>query len=181
MRWTGATSVVRQRERRVRQAVSFLPWLSPNYAFSVTTLTFFETPGILSAASRSRSLNSTVHIMPYPCRAYQTNRVSRHLVAIRASRFCVAVLVGAAVLGYSTRSYAQITQGNGASQQDNRTSSMGSVPDPAASMPQETRRPQTSSRAAANSAGKAGKDQGSKGAGGFDNGLYGTGAGGNKK
>lgn len=76
---------------------------------------------------------------------------------------------------------AQIPQGNGSAQPDNRTSAMGSTPDPSASMVHESHKPQTKDGGSATTRGKTG-DQGHKtqGAGGFDNGLYGTGAGSNK-
>ena len=76
---------------------------------------------------------------------------------------------------------AQITQGSGASQQDNRTSPMGSAPDSAASMVHESNKPQTKDGSSGNARGKtAGQGHKAQGAGGFDNGLYGTGAGTNK-
>lgn len=81
----------------------------------------------------------------------------------------------------SETSFAQITQGSGSSQQENRTSAMGTAPDPAASVVHESNKPQTKDGSSGNTRGKTG-GQGHKtqGAGGFDNGLYGTGAGSNK-
>ncbi|WP_253947538.1 beta-xylosidase [Paraburkholderia xenovorans] len=108
------------------------------------------------------------------------------------SRFCSAVkrrtpaglasfAFGIAMLASSQGSFAQITQGGGSSQQDNRTSSMGSAPDSSASMVHESNKPQTKDGGSAKSRGKtAGQRHKAQGAGGFDNGLYGTGAGTNK-
>ena len=78
-------------------------------------------------------------------------------------------------------SFAQIPQGSGSGQQDNRTSAMGSTPDPAASQLHESHKPQTKDGSSGKPRGKtAGQDHKTTGAGGFDNGLYGTGAGSNK-
>ncbi|CAD6530036.1 hypothetical protein LMG28140_02295 [Paraburkholderia metrosideri] len=100
---------------------------------------------------------------------------------LRASAACASFLLGGAMIVASDASFAQITQGNGSSQQENRTSAMGSTPDPAASMVHESKKPQTKDGGSANARGKtAGPDQKPHGAGSFDNGLYGTGAGSNK-
>jgi hypothetical protein len=90
-------------------------------------------------------------------------------------------VLGMAMLASSQCSLAQITQGSGSSQQEKRTSSMGSAPDSSASMVHESNKPQTKDGGSANSRGKtAGQGHKTQGAGGFENGLYGTGAGSNK-
>ncbi|KAA0997706.1 beta-xylosidase [Paraburkholderia panacisoli] len=99
----------------------------------------------------------------------------------RASKGWASLALGTAMLAASPCGIAQIPQGSGTSQQENRTSAMGSEPDPAASAIHESHKPQTRDGGSATSRGKTGgKDQKTHGAGGFDNGLYGTGAGSNK-
>ncbi|WP_235527577.1 beta-xylosidase [Burkholderia sp. Leaf177] len=91
-----------------------------------------------------------------------------------------AVLLGSILLGLSTYSLAQISQGNGSSSQENRTSAAGTTPDASASTVHESLKPQ-SKEAKGNARGMtAGKQNKTEGAGGFNNGLYGTGAGSNK-
>ena len=91
-----------------------------------------------------------------------------------------AILLGSILLAFSTYSLAQISQGNGSSSQDNRTSAAGTAPDASASTVHESLKPQ-SKEAAGNARGMtAGKQHKTEGAGGFNNGLYGTGAGSNK-
>lgn len=99
----------------------------------------------------------------------------------RASAGCASLVLGGAMSFASDDSFAQITQGSGSSQQEKRTSAMGASPDPAASMVHESHKPQSKDSGVGNSRGKTGA-QGHRphGAGGFDNGLYGTGAGSNK-
>jgi hypothetical protein len=93
----------------------------------------------------------------------------------------VSLALGAAMLVLSPHGFAQITQGSGSSQQENRTSSTGSAPDPSASTVHESHKPQTKDGGSANTRGKTGgQGHTSQGAGGFDSGLYGTGAGSNK-
>jgi hypothetical protein len=90
------------------------------------------------------------------------------------------VLLGTILLALSTYSLAQISQGNGSSSQENRTSGTGTAPDASASTVHESLKPQ-SKEAAGNARGMtAGKQHKTDGAGGFNNGLYGTGAGSNK-
>jgi hypothetical protein len=102
-------------------------------------------------------------------------------VKSRASASVVSFALGGAMLALSPHGIAQITQGSGSSQQENRTSSMGSTPDSSASAVHESHKPQTKDGGSANSRGKTGQPgHKSQGAGGFDNGLYGTGAGSNK-
>ena len=100
---------------------------------------------------------------------------------LRASTSLVSLMLGSAMLVASPDGFAQIPQGGGSAQQDNRSSAMGSTPDPAASAVHESHRPQTKDGGSATSRGKTGgKGHTTQGAGGFDNGLYGTGAGSNK-
>ncbi|WP_260854191.1 beta-xylosidase [Paraburkholderia sp. BCC1886] len=100
--------------------------------------------------------------------------------AFLRSFYCVTGL-GVAWLGSTGAAFAQITQGNGSGQQENRTSAMGSAADPAASTVHESYKPQTKDGASAKGRGKtAGQGHKTQGAGGFENGLYGTGAGSNK-
>jgi hypothetical protein len=99
----------------------------------------------------------------------------------RALQGWASLAFGTVLLAASPCGIAQIPQNSGASQQENRTSAMGSAPDPAASAVHESHKPQTRDGGSATSRGKtAGKDHKTQGAGGFDNGLYGTGAGSNK-
>jgi hypothetical protein len=92
----------------------------------------------------------------------------------------MALALGSTLLAVSTCGIAQISQGSGASQQENRTSSMGSAPESSASAVHESLKPQ-SRDAAGNARGATpGKGEKTHGAGGFNDGLYGTGAGSNK-
>jgi hypothetical protein len=100
-------------------------------------------------------------------------------LAAQVRRIAAAAL-GCMLFAISPYSTAQITSGNGSNQQDNRTSSMGTTPDAASSAVHESNAPQ-SKDAQAGARGKAASDgHKTNGAGGFDNGLYGTGAGSNK-
>ncbi|SDR20650.1 hypothetical protein SAMN05443245_3549 [Paraburkholderia fungorum] len=108
-------------------------------------------------------------------------RTFNHPAKWRASVGCLSLLMGGAMTLASDESFAQITQGSGSSQQENRTSAMGASPDPSASMVHESHKPQSKDSGSGNSRGKTGaKGHKPQGAGGFDNGLYGTGAGSNK-
>jgi hypothetical protein len=100
---------------------------------------------------------------------------------LRASAGIVSLTVGAALFALSPCCLAQITQGNGSAQQDNRTSPMGAAAESSATAVHESNKPQTKDGASGKSRGKtAGQGHSTQGAGGFDNGLYGTGAGSNK-
>lgn len=93
----------------------------------------------------------------------------------------VLALSCGALLAASSPSLAQIPQPNGSSQMENRSSGMGSRPEPAASAVHESQKPQSSDSGQGNVRGKTGgQQQKTEGAGGFNNGLYGTGAGSNK-
>jgi hypothetical protein len=92
----------------------------------------------------------------------------------------MTLALGSTLLAVSTYGIAQIPQGSGISQHENRASSMGSAPESSASAVHESLKPQ--SRDAADDARSATPGKGDKthGAGGFNDGLYGTGAGSNK-
>ncbi|MHB9834461.1 hypothetical protein Q8F57_006440 [Paraburkholderia terrae] len=88
--------------------------------------------------------------------------------------FCVA-------MSLSAFADAQITAPSGAGSQENRTAPMGTKSDPSPAHTLESNTPQAAEAKPGqrnNSKGKPGHKP--EGAGGFDNGLYGTGAGSNK-
>ncbi|WP_368623911.1 beta-xylosidase [Paraburkholderia sp. BR13444] len=90
-------------------------------------------------------------------------------------------LLGAALLATNSPSLAQIPQSGGSSHMESRSSGMGSTPDPGASAVHESLKPQSKDSGQGKARGKtAGQGQKTEGAGGFNNGLYGTGAGSNK-
>ncbi|MBB5508195.1 hypothetical protein [Paraburkholderia atlantica] len=90
-------------------------------------------------------------------------------------------LLGAALLSTNSPSLAQIPKPDGSSHMESRSSGTGSTPDPAASAVHESHRPQSKDSGQGNARGKtAGQGQKAEGAGGFNNGMYGTGAGSNK-
>ena len=99
---------------------------------------------------------------------------STSLRRIAAAAFACSIAV------YSTYGFAQITSGSGSEQQENRASAMGTQPAAANSAVHESQAPQSKDAAGKNSGATAGKDHKTEGAGGFNNGLYGTGAGSNK-
>jgi hypothetical protein len=111
------------------------------------------------------------------------NRLDRAPVSSKPgarNRRAITVMFGCALLMDSPCGFGQITSGTGSDQQENRTSSMGTTPDPASTALHESNAPQAK-EARGNARGKsAGKDGKTGGAGGFENGLYGTGAGSNK-
>jgi len=80
---------------------------------------------------------------------------------------------------FSTYGVAQITNGGGAGNQDNRQSDSTSSAAPSGTAMHESQKLQ-SKDAVKGRAATAGKDRKSEGSGGFNNGLYGTGAGSNK-
>jgi hypothetical protein len=82
----------------------------------------------------------------------------------RASKGWASLAIGTAMLAASTCGIAQIPQSSGSSQQENRTSPMGSAPDPAASAVHESHKPQSRDGGSATSRGKtAGKDHKTQG------------------
>ena len=89
-----------------------------------------------------------------------------------------AMLVSAIAV-FSTHGVAQITSGSGSERQENRQSDSTQRADPSGSPMHESQKPQ-SKDAAQGRAATAGKDHKPDGSGGFNNGLYGTGAGSNK-
>ncbi|APA89205.2 beta-xylosidase [Paraburkholderia sprentiae WSM5005] len=106
-----------------------------------------------------------------------------HHAALRraAGGAAALALTGVTLLATSPSGFAQIPQPSGSSQMESRSSGMGSKPEPAASAVHESHRPQSKDSGQGNARGKtAGEGQNTKGAGGFNNGLYGTGAGSNK-
>jgi hypothetical protein len=80
----------------------------------------------------------------------------------------------------SSDGFAQITSGSGSEQQESRASAMGTQPGAAAPTVHESQAPQSKDAAGKNRGVTAGKGHKTEGAGGFNNGLYGTGAGSNK-
>jgi hypothetical protein len=95
-------------------------------------------------------------------------------------RHCAVTALGATLLTVASYSAAQITAPNGTQPKDSRTSATGGSQDRAASGVQESYAPQ-SKDAKGNARGPtSGKATKPEGATGFDNGLYGTGAGSNK-
>jgi hypothetical protein len=98
----------------------------------------------------------------------------------RSGALALVLVAGTTLMAMTTSAMAQIPQNNGSSQQENRTSSMGLSPDPSASAVHESNKPQSKDAAAQVRGATAGKGHKAEGAGGFNNGLYGTGAGSNK-
>jgi hypothetical protein len=129
--------------------------------------------GIVHAASVNRESTLSKDSgapMNYPTLSFRAGRAATFLA-----------LVCGALLTASPPSLAQILQPNGSSQMESRSSGMGPAPEPAASAVHESRKPQSKDSGQGNERGKtAGQEQNTQGAGGFNNGLYGTGAGSNK-
>ncbi|SAK92836.1 hypothetical protein AWB77_05231 [Caballeronia fortuita] len=101
----------------------------------------------------------------------------------RAPRRPFPMLANALVAGliatFSTYGVAQITNGGGSERQENRQSDSSSRENPSGSPLVESQKPQSKDAAQGRTA-KADKNHKSDGSGGFNNGLYGTGAGNNK-
>ncbi|OLL31432.1 hypothetical protein BTH42_10805 [Burkholderia sp. SRS-W-2-2016] len=98
-----------------------------------------------------------------------------------AAGVAALALAGAAMLAASGPGHAQIPQGGGTNSHENRVSEMGSKPASSTPESHESLKPQSKDSGNGNARGKtAGQNQNPQGAGGFDNGLYGTGAGSNK-
>jgi hypothetical protein len=104
---------------------------------------------------------------------------------VRPKRYFAVISGCVPLFALGTPAYAQITNEHGSEQQENRTSTMGTAATgtTTGSSPavHESNAPQAKD-AKSGSRGQAQKGPGQKpnGAGGFDNGLYGTGAGSNK-
>lgn len=94
-------------------------------------------------------------------------------------RFLTGALAIAA-FAVSASSVAQITNGNGAGQSDSRAAPMGPQPDVDRPAVHESNQPQSRDATGKNRGNKSGGKKNSNGAGGFNNGLYGTGAGSSK-
>jgi hypothetical protein len=114
-------------------------------------------------------------------RSLTSGSASNACATIPARRFpaATALALGSVLLAVSTCSIAQIPQDSGTSQQQNRASS----PESSASDVHESYKPQSkdaADNARGKTEGKGHKTDGAGGAGGFNNGLYGTGAGSNK-
>jgi hypothetical protein len=94
-------------------------------------------------------------------------------------RFLLAA-TACALIAASPYAAAQISAPGGPQSQENRSSTMGAQPDAATSAVHESHKPQAKD-AKGNARGPTvGKESKAEGAGGFNNGLYGTGAGTNK-
>ncbi|WP_244828401.1 beta-xylosidase [Caballeronia sp. TF1N1] len=92
----------------------------------------------------------------------------------------VAAIVAIGTTVFSTYGFAQIVQGSGSDSQESRASDSTSRANPAGVTVHESQKPQSKDAAGAARGPSAGKDHKTDGAGGFNNGLYGTGAGNNK-
>ncbi|WP_250514969.1 beta-xylosidase [Caballeronia sp. INDeC2] len=101
-------------------------------------------------------------------------RVSR-----RSRPMLAHAILASLIAAFSTYGVAQITNGNGGGSQDNRQSDSTSSAAPSGTAVHESQKPQSKDAAKGRSA-TAGKNNKPEGSGGFDNGLYGTGAGNNK-
>jgi hypothetical protein len=120
-------------------------------------------------------------IIPPPMTRQNLACIFHRAATLRVSAGIVSLALGSALFAISPCSLAQITQGNGSSQQENRTSPMGAASESSATAVHESQKPQTRDGASSKPRGKtAGQGHKSQGAGGFDNGLYGTGTGSNK-
>lgn len=95
-------------------------------------------------------------------------------------RHCAVTMLGATLFAVASHSTAQISAPNGTQSQDSRTSATGDSPNTAASGVQEGYAPQSKDAKGNGRGPAAGKDAKPEGATGFNNGLYGTGAGSNK-
>lgn len=92
--------------------------------------------------------------------------------------FANALLAGL-VAAFGTAGVAQITNGGGSERQEGRQSDSTSRADPSGATMHESQKPQSKDAAQGRGA-SAGKDHKPEGSSGFENGLYGTGAGNNK-
>jgi len=108
------------------------------------------------------------------CRA-QILALSQHV----PRRLALAAL-GGVLFATSVESFAQRESSSGPHAQDNRSSAMGSQPDPAAAAVHESHAPQAKEAKGKKRGPTATHDSKPAGAGGFGDGLYGTGAGSNK-
>ncbi len=81
---------------------------------------------------------------------------------------------------FSTYSLAQITNGSGSDNAESRASYSTQRANPSGNTVVESQAPQSKDAAAGAHSSAKSKDKNTGGAGGFDNGLYGTGTGNNK-
>jgi hypothetical protein len=95
-------------------------------------------------------------------------------------RHCAVMMLGATLLVVASHSPAQITAPSGTQPQDSGTSATGDSPNTAASAVHEGNASQSKDAKGNGRGSTAGKGAKPEGATGFDNGLYGTGAGSNK-
>ena|ERR1700754_3423211 len=98
----------------------------------------------------------------------------RTLATALAAASCGALLVA------STNAYAQQPMPSGPHSPENRAAAVESAPDPSGSAVHESQAPQAKDAKGAKKGATAGSKSKREGAGGFGNGLYGTGAGSNK-
>jgi hypothetical protein len=98
----------------------------------------------------------------------------------RRLRHCAVTMIGATWLIVASHSPAQITAPSGTQPQDSRTSATGDAPNTAASAVHEGNAPQSTDAKGNGRGSAASKGAKPDGATGFNNGLYGTGAGSNK-
>jgi hypothetical protein len=128
---------------------------------------------ILQSLLRARvPLSSGAHALrfclPLPLRL----RTAAAALATAAS--CSALLVA------SINAYAQSPMPSTPHTPQNRVEAAGSAPDPSGATVHESQAPQAKDAKGAKKGSSAGSKSQSSGAGGFNNGLYGTGAGSNK-
>jgi type II secretory pathway pseudopilin PulG len=97
----------------------------------------------------------------------------------RRTRVAAAALAALASV-FSTYGVAQIAHGSGSDNAESRASDSTQRANPSGNAVHESQTPQSKDAAKGPKSG-ATKDHRTEGAGGFDNGLYGTGAGNNKK
>ncbi|WP_277185800.1 beta-xylosidase [Caballeronia sp. BR00000012568055] len=93
----------------------------------------------------------------------------------------LSLTVAALITVFSTYAVAQVTNGSGSDNAESRASDSTQRANPSGNTVHESNAPQSKDAAQPPHRGKASKDHKTEGAGGFDNGLYGTGAGNNKK
>jgi uncharacterized protein YdeI (BOF family) len=93
----------------------------------------------------------------------------------------LSLTVAALITVFSTYAVAQVTNGSGSDNAESRASDSTQRANPSGNTVHESHAPQSKDAAQPPHRGKASKHHKPEGAGGFDNGLYGTGAGNNKK
>ncbi|MDR5857295.1 beta-xylosidase [Caballeronia sp. LZ062] len=96
------------------------------------------------------------------------------------NRTAATLIAGLAASFFATCASAQITKPEGSDQQENRTSDSTSRANPSGVAVHETQKQQSKDSAGKSRGPTVGKEHSTNGAGGFNNGLYGTGAGNNK-